>query len=124
MRGTMKAKVNVRENTSARRRCGSDVEVIMADEPASALWVERNVLPFGAATKDPHRRWYEVITGRMPICSYLVAVCYVTAVILLGWLPWNSLLILLLFSDSKLLRVSTLDDGHASDLVCRGGSCQ
>ena len=39
----------------------------------------------------------KTMTGRMPLGWYLVAVCYATAVILLGWYPWNFLLILLLF---------------------------
>ena len=74
------------------------------DEPAfPRLWrdmraeVEREDLPLGVATKDPSRRWYEAITGRMPIGWHVVAVCYATAAIFLGWWPWNFLLLLLLF---------------------------
>ena len=59
--------------------------------------VEREDLPLGAATKDPKRRWYEAITGRMPIGWHVAAVCYATAAIFLGWWPWNFLLLLLLF---------------------------
>ena len=84
---------------------GSDARIIMADdEPASPrLWrdmraeVEREDLPFSVATKDPNRRWYEAVTGRTPIGWDVVAVCYATAAILLGWWPWNFLLLLLLF---------------------------
>ena len=84
---------------------GSDARIIMGDdEPASPrLWrdkraeVERTDLPFGVATKDPNRRWYEAITGLMPIGCHVVAVCYATAAILLGWWPWNFLLLLFLF---------------------------
>ena len=46
-------------------------------------------------TEEQNRQ--KTITGRMPLGWYLVAVCYATAVILLGWYPWNFLLILLLF---------------------------
>ena len=84
---------------------GSDARIIMGDdEPASPrLWrdmraeVERTDLLFGVATKDTSRHWYEAITGRMPIGWHVVAVCYATAAILLGWWPWNFLLLLLLF---------------------------
>jgi hypothetical protein len=61
------------------------------------------------STDDLNGRWYEAITGRMPVGWYIVAVCYATAVILLGWLPWNALLILLLLSNSKRLRFDTFD---------------
>ena len=33
----------------------------------------------------------------MPIGGHVVAVCYSTVAILLGWWPWNLLLLLLLF---------------------------
>ena len=59
--------------------------------------VRREGLPLGVVTKDPNRRWYEQITGRIPVGWYVVAVCYATAAILLGWWPWNFLLLLLLF---------------------------
>ena len=59
--------------------------------------VEREDLSFSVATQDPNWRWYEFITGRMPIGWRVVAVCYATAAILLGWWPWNFLLLLLLF---------------------------
>ena len=84
---------------------GSDARIIMADdEPASPrLWrdmraeVEREDLPFSVATKDPNPRWYEAVTGGTPIGWDVVAVCCATAAILLGWWPWNFLLLLLLF---------------------------
>ena len=67
--------------------------------------VEREHLPFSVATKDLNRRWYEAVTGRTPIGWRVVAVCYATAAILLGWWPWNFLLLLLLFPiRNKLLR--------------------
>ena len=76
----------------------------MGDDEAAfpRLWrdmraVEREDLPLGVATKDPNRRWYEAITGRMPIGWHVVAVCYATAAIFLGWWPWNFLLLLFLF---------------------------
>jgi hypothetical protein len=50
-----------------------------------------------AVTEDLNRRWYETITGRMPIDWHVVAVCYATAAIFLGWWPWNFLLLLLPF---------------------------
>jgi hypothetical protein len=59
--------------------------------------VEREDPSLRIASKDPNRRPYEGITGRMPSGWYVVAVCYATAAILLGWVPWNFLLLLLLF---------------------------
>ena len=86
------------------------------DEPAfRRLWqdmhpeVEREDLPLGVAINGRDQCWYEAITGRMPVGWYIAAVCYATAVILLGWLPWNALLILLLFSNSKRLRFDAFD---------------
>jgi len=61
------------------------------------------------STEALNRRWYETITGQMPVGRYIVAVCYATAGILLGGLPWNTLLILLLFSNSERLRLDTFD---------------
>ena len=77
----------------------------MRDDKPAFPWLRRNMcadveredLPFGVATKDPNRRWYEAITGRMPIGWHVVAVCYATAAIFLGWWPWNFFLLLLLF---------------------------
>jgi len=59
--------------------------------------VERAYLPLRVATKGSNRRWYEAGTGRMPIGWHIADVCYATAAILLGWWPWNFLLLLLLF---------------------------
>jgi hypothetical protein len=61
------------------------------------------------STEDLNRRWYKTVTGRMPVGWYIATVCYATVVFLLGWLPWNALLILLLFSNSKRLRLGTFD---------------
>ena len=79
--------------------------------------VDRTDLLFGVATKGTSRRWYEIITGRMPIGWHVVAVCYATAAILLGWWPWNFLLLLLLFSSSKHLRYGGFDKAPARDVV-------
>jgi hypothetical protein len=53
---------------------------------------------------------------------YPVAVCYATAVILLGWYPWNFLLILLLFSN-KYLQLSGIGNAGESGRQQSGGSC-
>jgi hypothetical protein len=84
---------------------GSDAQTIIGNDEAAVLRlsrdmrheVEREDLPLCVATKDPYRRWHEPITGRMPISWHVVTVCYATAAILLGWWPWNFLLLLLLF---------------------------
>ena len=78
---------------------GSDARIIMGG-PARAVGKQaqmraeagREDLPLGVATKEPNRRWYEAVTVRI----HVVAVCYTTAAILLGWAPWNVLLLLLL----------------------------
>ena len=60
--------------------------------------------------EDLNRRWYEAVTGRMPIGRHIVALCYATAVILLEWWPWNILLILLLLpGGNNRLRFRALD---------------
>lgn len=51
------------------------------------------MVPLCVATENLGRRWYEAITSWMPAGLYAVAVCYATAVILMGWLPWNFLLL-------------------------------
>jgi hypothetical protein len=84
---------------------GSDARTVMGNDEAALLrlWrnisakVEREDLPLGVATKDRNRRWHDAITGRMPIGWHVAAACYATAAILLGWWPWNFLLLLLLF---------------------------
>ena len=81
----------------------SDARTIVGDDEAALLRrdmrheVEREDLPLGVATKDPNRRWYQPVTGRTPIGWHVVAVCYATATIFVGWWPWNFLLLLLLF---------------------------
>ena len=65
----------------------------------------------------------KTMTGRMPLGWYLVAVCYATAVILLGWYPWNFLLILLLFSN-KHLELSGIGNAGESGRPQSGGSCR
>jgi hypothetical protein len=117
---------------------GSDARIIMGTDEAALtrLWQEKcgeiepedlsgNLLvQLGLATEDLNRRWYQTITGRVRVGLYIVAVCYATMAILLGWYPWNALLILLLFSSSKYLRLRPLDEAQATDVACRGGSCQ
>jgi hypothetical protein len=97
---------------------GSDARIIMEDLSGNLL------VQLGLATEDLNRRWYQTITGRVRVGLYIVAVCYATMAILLGWYPWNALLILLLFSSSKYLRLRPLDEAQATDVACRGGSCQ
>ena len=58
-----------------------------------------------ASTKDARRPWSELITGGLPVGTYLVTAFYATAVILVGCAPWNILLILgLLLSRDEVLR--------------------
>ena len=58
-----------------------------------------------ASPKRPRRSRYAVISGGMPIGTYIVAAFYATAVILLACAPWNFLLILgLLLSKDDVLR--------------------
>jgi hypothetical protein len=79
---------------------GLDLRIIMADDEPNLSFrprVERDDLPFGVATTDPNRRWYGAIIGRIPVGRHVAAVCYASAAILLGWWPWNFLLLLLLF---------------------------
>jgi hypothetical protein len=72
---------------------GSDARIILGDDEAALLrlWREKRgeVEP-----EDRSANWYKTITGRMPVGRYIVALCYATAVIFLGWWPWNILLIL------------------------------
>ena len=52
------------------------------------------------------QRWYQSITGRLPLGLYSFAVCYAIVAILLGWWRWNFLLLLLLFPiKNRRLRV-------------------
>jgi len=100
-----------------RRRyfISSDARIIMGDDEGALLrlWCKKQgevepkdlsdnlIVQLSVAAKDPNRRWYQAITGRMPAGLYIVAVCYATAVILLGWLPWNVLLILILLRGTN-----------------------
>ena len=88
----------------SRRRFigGSDARIIMGDDEGVLLrlWREKRgevepedlsgnlIVQLGLATEDLNRRWYEAITGQMPAGLYILVVCYATAVIFLGWLPW------------------------------------
>jgi hypothetical protein len=82
----------------------------------------------GNPGEDLNRRWYERITGRTPVGWYIVALCYATAVILLGWWPWNILLILAVFpsKNHKPLHFGvfvTPEESVRSQVFCgRGGS--
>jgi hypothetical protein len=87
----------------------SDARIIMGDDEVPLLRFRRDIraeiarkdLPLGAPTNDPNRHRYDAVTGRMPIGWHVAAVCYATAAILLGWRPWNFLLLLLLFPISN-----------------------
>jgi hypothetical protein len=59
-------------------------------------WREIGALS-GNSTENPNACWHSLITGGIPVGSYAVAVCCATAVIYLGWYPWNFLLVGLLF---------------------------
>jgi hypothetical protein len=64
----------------------------------------------GDLTEHLTRRWHEAITDGIPLRWHVVAVCYATAVILLGRYPWNFLLILFLFFiRNKRLRFDAFD---------------
>jgi hypothetical protein len=121
---------------------GSNAWVVMGQDEAALLrpWQEKRcevepedlsgnlVVQLGATTEDLNWRWYERITGRMPLGRYIVTLCYATAVILLGWWPWNILLILpaLPSRNHNRLRFSvfvTPEESVRSKLFCgRGGS--
>ena len=73
---------------------------------------------------EEQNRWHETITGRLPLGCYIVAIAYATLSILLGRWPWNVLLILLLFSCSKYLRLSAIDKAGEGDGRRRAGSCR
>jgi hypothetical protein len=82
----------------------------------------------GNPGEDLNRWWYEHITGRMPVGWYIVVLCYATAVILVGWWPWNILLTLpvLPSRNHNLLRFKvfvTPEESVRSKVFCeRGGS--
>jgi hypothetical protein len=76
-----------------------------ADSVPTAISRSITGAPLKASTKDARRCWYEVITGGMPIGTYVVTAFCATAVILVGYAPWNILLILgLLLSRDDVLR--------------------
>jgi hypothetical protein len=75
-------------------------------------------------TEEQSRRWHETITGRIPLGWYIVAILYATVSILLGCWPWNILLILLLFSCSKYVQLSAINNAGGSNGRRRGGSCR
>jgi hypothetical protein len=120
---------------------GSDARIIIGDDESALrrVWREKRgevepedlsgnlVVQRGLATEGLNRRWYGCITGRMTP-RYIVALCYTTAVILLGWWPWNILLILpaLASGNHNRLRFSafvTPEESVRSKLFClRGGS--
>jgi hypothetical protein len=121
---------------------GSDARIIMGEDEAALLrlWREQRgevepddpsgklIVQRGLATEDLNPRWYGCITGRMSPGRYIVALCYATAVILVGWWPWNVLLILpaLPSRNHNRIRFSvfiTLEESVRSKLFClRGGS--
>jgi hypothetical protein len=86
------------------------------------------IVQLGLAIENLNRHGYECITGRMPVGRYIVALCYATAVIFLGWWPWNILLILpvLRSSNNNPLRFRVFVTSEESDrlkVFCgRGGS--
>jgi hypothetical protein len=100
--------VNVWEKLRQDRRHFMDRSDVMGDDEGALLrlWKKKRgqvaseklsvnlVVRLAVTTKDLTRRWYERITGRMPVGWYVVALCYATPVILVGWWPWNILLIL------------------------------
>ena len=75
----------------------------------------------GSGNSKQTRRWYETITGGIPLVWYTLGVCYATAAILLGWYPWNFLVILLLFSSSKHLQLSAIDNANEEDGLWSSG---
>src|SRR5262249_31426353 len=99
---------------------GSDAPIIMGSDEAALrrLWREKRdqveradlsgnlIAPLGLTTKAPDRSWYATITGGVSLGWYIVAVCYATVVISLGWYPWNFLLVELLF----LIRITPLQE--------------
>jgi hypothetical protein len=87
---------------------GSDVRITNVNEPA---------------LRHDMRCWYETIGGRMPIGWHVVTLCYATAAILVGWWPWNILLLLLLFPiRNTRVRHSRTERNNAADLISVGGS--
>jgi hypothetical protein len=77
--------------------------IIAADEGASDNDARRDLhWEEKGRRADPHnprqnldQHWYSVIVIGLPLLWHVVAVCYWSIVILLGWYPWNILLMLL-----------------------------
>jgi hypothetical protein len=115
----------------AKARNGSDQRYFLGSDPRTIPCVNEAALPrlcrarrsnvesggflgslkslLGASTEHQNRRLFGVIRSQMPASFHVVAVCYVTAILLLAWFPSNILLVLipLLFpSTSKRLRFS------------------
>jgi hypothetical protein len=72
--------------------------LVLGHDQATLIKRWREIGPLSEnSTQNPNTRWHYLITGPMPVGSYAVAVCYATAVIYLGWYPWNFLSVGLLF---------------------------
>jgi len=87
-----------------------------------------DLVQLGRATDPLNRHWYERITARMPVGRDFLALCYATTVILVGYWPWNILLILpvLLSKNRNSLCLNvfvTSEESVRSKASCvRGGS--
>jgi hypothetical protein len=70
-----------------------------------------------ASTKDARRHWSKLITGGLPVGTYVVTAFYATAVILVSCARWNFLLILnLLLSRARFYSSgSPLERGRPHD---------
>ena len=76
-----------------------------ADSVPTSIYRPITGAPLKASTKDVRRHWSELITGGMSMGTYVVTAFYATAVILVGYAPWNVLLIFgLLLSRDEVLR--------------------
>jgi hypothetical protein len=120
--GAFNARIIIGDDEAALRRPwrGKRGEVEPEDLSGNLI-VQR-----GLATEGLNRRCYGCITGRMSPRRYIVALCYATAVIFLGWWPWNVLLILPALPSSNPLRFSAFvppEESVRSRMFCgRGGS--
>jgi hypothetical protein len=120
--GASNARIIIRDDESAFRRPwrGKRGEVEPEDLSGNLI-VQR-----GLTIEDLNPRWYGCITGRISPCRYIVALCYATAVFLVGWWPWNVLLILPALPSSNPLRFSAFvppEESVRSRMFCgRGGS--
>jgi hypothetical protein len=97
---------------------GPDARVMMGTDEAPLVRLRREKRGDVEPEDLSNRRWYEANTGQVPTSSNIGALFYATAVFFLGWLPRNSLLILLWFlSKNKRLRLSALDKASSNQLV-------